>query len=256
MRQLAAELGSEQKTGEIGEQVKAGNEMPLEQIRDILLTAHAMYTDSRDARAEGELKDAVVERAHADLRELIRQWVSSHRTTQEVIQSTGMEPSEIESLQRALLESVRQQQADDLEDGSGTAVVDRQGINPKEDSAEFATQSRTIYPQEADVSKEPEHLYRAKDSQAFRLALEEVPRGYPDPPPMEFVVVRYGVVCYSHDNSKDVAQQMQKSVDVLNHEFKGYVQIRHVTDPWTDVNFRVALEDHLRILRAVLNAKG
>ena len=90
VRQLAAEIGSEQKTGEIGEQVKAGNEMPLERVKDILLTAHAMYNENRDARADGDLEDAVVDRAHADLQDLIRQWVSSFHTTQAVIQNTRM----------------------------------------------------------------------------------------------------------------------------------------------------------------------
>ena len=88
------------------------------------------------------------------------------------------------------------------------------------------------------MREEPEHIYRAGDSQAFPLSPTEVPPGYPDPPPMECVVVRYGVICYSYDSSKEISQHMKKSVETLNLEFGSYVQIRHVTDPWKDAYFR------------------
>ena len=128
------------KTGEIGDQVKAGNEMPSEHVKDILLTAIAMYMDSKGTQPE----DPAVERAHADLRELIDQWVFSCRTTQEVIQNTGKELSELEDLQRALLESIHQQQEKDLEDSSGDAAADVLRVDPPENSEEFAAELPSV----------------------------------------------------------------------------------------------------------------
>ena len=82
---------------------------------------------------------------------------------------------------------------------------------------------QTIFPQEADVREEPEHIFAAGESQAFLLSPGEVPDGYPDPPPMESFVVRYGVICYSYDSSKDISQHMKKSVETLNQEFGNYL---------------------------------
>ena len=74
VRQLAAEIGGEQKTGEIGDQVKAGNKMPLDRVKDTLLAADAMYKEELDARAGGKNEDPAVDKAYADLQSLTRQW--------------------------------------------------------------------------------------------------------------------------------------------------------------------------------------
>ena len=73
---------------------------------------------------------------------------------------------------------------------------------------------------------------------------------------MESLVDHDGVLCFSTDSSVEIAHQLTKSVETLEGEYRSYLQIRNATDPQKDAYFRTSVLDNLRILRAVLIAKG